>query len=66
VILSSEELFELTKKQRFKAQARVLSQLGIPYRERPDGSLVVYRTSLNAPQKVTWEPDYSVLGKLCR
>lgn len=46
MILSIQELIELTGKQRRRAQARVLDALGIPYRLRPDGSLVVFYESL--------------------
>ncbi|MFN7817811.1 MAG: DUF4224 domain-containing protein [Burkholderiales bacterium] len=41
VFLTESELRSLTKRQRPKAQARVLAHLGIPYKPRPDGSLVV-------------------------
>lgn len=42
-ILSEAEIVRLTKKQRHKAQAHVLTRLGIEARPRPDGSLVVSR-----------------------
>ena len=41
--LSPREVAEVTGKQRPSAQARVLSGMGIPYRLRPDGTLVVLR-----------------------
>ena len=50
--LTPAELIELTGKQRAPAQARVLQALGVAYRRRPDGSLVVFRAHLNAPQEV--------------
>ena len=43
MILSTRELLELTARRRPGAQAAVLEALGIPYRTRPDGSLVVVR-----------------------
>lgn len=43
LVLSPEEIRELTGKERYSAQARVLSGMGIPYRARPDRSLVVLR-----------------------
>lgn len=46
MLLTPDELVELTRKQRHKAQARVLTALGIPYHVRPDGSLIVYQASL--------------------
>jgi len=49
MILSEQELRELTQKQRPTAQARVLEFMGIPYRARPDGSLAVLRTHVDHP-----------------
>lgn len=43
MILSPAELRELTNARRSDAQARELDHLGIPYKERRDGSLVVMR-----------------------
>lgn len=39
---SPEDLVKLTGKKRHSAQARVLKALGIEFRPRPDGSLVVF------------------------
>lgn len=50
MILSEKELEELTGKSRHKAQAKVLDFMGIPYKLRPDGSLVVLRSYL-APKE---------------
>lgn len=44
MILSAQELAEVTARERPSAQRRVLDHLGIPYRRRPDGSLVVMRS----------------------
>lgn len=41
--LSQSELEELTGKQRRSAQIRVLDALGIRFKVRPDGSLLVLR-----------------------
>lgn len=46
VWLSDEELQELTKRERAAAQARVLDDLQVPYKRRPDGSLVVGRLAV--------------------
>lgn len=46
MILTKAELAELTGKVRLSAQARVLDALGIPYRRRPDGTIVVFRESV--------------------
>ena len=43
MILTPEEVRELTSRTRPAWQARVLDHLAIPYRRRPDGSLVVLR-----------------------
>jgi hypothetical protein len=51
VLLSSAELVALTERTRRRAQRRVLDALGISYRLRPDGTIVVLRESLNAPAK---------------
>lgn len=44
MILSAQELVEVTARERPCAQARELEHLGIPYRRRRDGSLVVMRS----------------------
>lgn len=48
MILTLSDLAELTGKTRRSAQARVLAHLGIPFKTRPDGSLVVFQRDLNA------------------
>lgn len=49
MILSDAELVTLTRRVRRSAQARVLDELRVPYRRRPDGSLVVFRRDMEAP-----------------
>jgi hypothetical protein len=54
VILTVEQLYELTRKRKSCAQCRALEALGIPYRKRPDGSPVVFTASMQqnpAPQQ---------------
>jgi hypothetical protein len=46
MILAANTLIELTGKVKRPAQARVLSALGIPYRRRPDGTIVVFEHDL--------------------
>lgn len=41
MILTPEQLVELTRAKRSDAQRRELDHLGIPYRVRRDGTLVV-------------------------
>ena len=50
MILTAKEIQELTQRNRPGWQARVLEYMGIPYKRRPDGSLVVLRIHLEAPQ----------------
>ena len=51
LILSGEELVALTGKVRKSAQERVLIALGFKPRKRPDGTIVVLRSDIYAPQK---------------
>jgi hypothetical protein len=44
--LTADELRELTGKRRSDAQRRVLEHMGIPFFERPDGTLAVLRASV--------------------
>ena len=46
MILSQEQLFELTRKKRSSSQADVLNSMGIEHRLRPDGSVVVSQLHL--------------------
>lgn len=51
IVLTEQELVELTKKVRPSAQKRVLNALGIPAKPRSprDPSLVVYRIHVETP-----------------
>lgn len=46
MILSPDDLVELTGKAKPRSQATVLDALGIPHRQRPDRSLVVLRVAV--------------------
>jgi len=46
MILTADELTELTDRTRPAAQARELTALGIPYKPRRDGTLIVLRTAV--------------------
>lgn len=48
ILLSDDELAELTQRQRASKQREVLLQLAIPFKIRPDGSLVVLRAAMEA------------------
>lgn len=52
MILSPDQLIELTGKKYASAQARELDYLGIPYKPRTDGSLVVLRIHVEGTQDV--------------
>ena len=41
--LTPEQLEAYTERKRPTAQARVLDAIGVPYKVRPDGSLIVLR-----------------------
>lgn len=49
--LTESELADLTHRTKPAAQARALRDMGIPYHRRPDGTLVVLRRTLDAPEK---------------
>lgn len=52
LVLTAQELTELTGRCRAKPQARQLAHMGIPFRTRSDGSLAVLRIHV-----VTIEPS---------
>ncbi len=52
IVLTRDELRELTGFMRSDAQARVLKQIGVAYLRRPNGSLIVYRETLYETKKV--------------
>lgn len=51
MILEPGEIQVLTQRKRPAWQARVLDHLGIPYRTRPDGSLVVLKVHVEVLPK---------------
>ncbi|MFT3804972.1 MAG: DUF4224 domain-containing protein [Burkholderiaceae bacterium] len=46
VILSDEQIVELTRRKRRSSQQQQLRALGIPFRLRTDGSIVVFEHDL--------------------
>lgn len=48
MILTQEQVSELTGRRRRDAQAKVLRHMGIEFRRRPDGSLAVSRAHVDA------------------
>jgi hypothetical protein len=58
VILTQQDLTLITGKRQRSAQRRVLSALSIPYRLRPDGSIVVFHYDIHAtPQTQPTPPE---------
>ena len=57
MILTPEQLRELTGKERYSAQRRALDHMRIPYRVRPDGSLVVLLADVAATSTMPPEPE---------
>jgi hypothetical protein len=55
IVLTKEELGELTGKERPSAQVRALGRMGIPHRTRPDGSPVVLRVHLEMTEAAYYE-----------
>lgn len=60
--LSDEELADATRRKRPSAQARVLARWGVPYRPRPDGTLLVGRAALDAALAGTSRPTQASNG----
>lgn len=53
MILSDAEVAVLTGRQRRPAQKKQLRALGVPFRERTDGTIVVLRRDVDAPQPMS-------------
>lgn len=69
MILDAEELHRLTGRRRRKGQREALDYMGIPYRVRPDGRLVVIAADLEhreRAQAAVPAPDWSALSSLRR
>jgi len=66
ICLNKSELSELTGKVRPSAQARVLNAMGIDHTVRPDGSLAVYRHTIQpkSTSKKQSAPDYDALNNV--
>ncbi|WP_157659079.1 DUF4224 domain-containing protein [Thauera butanivorans] len=51
MILTHDQIVEITQRVRASAQRRMLDHLNIPYRQRPDGTPVVFEADIHAPAK---------------
>ncbi len=47
MLLTEDELIELTGMQKRAAQCRVLDAIRVPYRVRPNGSIIVLRAAVD-------------------
>jgi hypothetical protein len=56
MLLTPAEVIELTGRVKYRAQARQLDHLGIVYRVRTDGSLIVLRSDVEGRQAMRPEP----------
>lgn len=45
MVLTNAEIIEITGRQRYRAQARVLARMHVPYIVRPDGRPIVSRVA---------------------
>ena len=60
-ILNREEIIRLTGKQTRPAQARTLRAMGIDFRTRPDGEVIVVDTDLSLRESGPREPvDFTI------
>jgi hypothetical protein len=50
--LTSEEVADLTGKSRPSAQRRALNHMAIDHKQRPDGTILVLRSALDAPPEI--------------
>jgi hypothetical protein len=71
MLLTEEEIRELTNRKQRSAQAMVLNALGITHKVRPDGSLVVLRAHVEhelgyrtppAKQEKEFKPDWGAIA----
>ena len=72
MFLTKPDLESLTKRKQSAAQARVLRAMGIVFKLRADGSLVVLRAHVEAEfgmkqraaqVRATFEPNWSAMNK---
>ena len=67
ICLTKKEIRELTLKAHYAAQARTLSEMGICYTLRPDGSPVVLHSTLkeiaSTPKRQSNQPDFRSLSQ---
>lgn len=66
ICLTTDEIIDITGKQRSSAQLRELERLRIAARKRSDGTVLVFRRDIEqAPSKrnkKTEEPDYGAIA----
>jgi len=64
--LTKQELYDVTHKKRYRSQADALNKMGIDFKIRPDGSILVSRAAYEASmrsqptsKKVEAKPNFS-------
>jgi hypothetical protein len=55
-VIPDETLVNLTRKKKPFAQARVLDSMKIPFRRRPDGTILVFEHDIHAPTQTRPAP----------
>lgn len=60
--LSDDEVVDATRRKQPSAQARVLTGWGVPFRRRPDGTLLVGRAALDAALAGSARPAHASNG----
>lgn len=74
MILTEDQLRELTQRQKASAQCKVLDALGIRWKRRPDGSVVVFERDIYheakekrpAPPSLRLSPSRGILAGQAR
>lgn len=63
MLLSNENLFDLTGYKQPAAQIRALRTMGITFHTRPDGRPVVTWEGVNGQKNQSFEPDFAAMRK---
>jgi hypothetical protein len=61
-VLDDDELERLTRRKRSREQCQVLKAMGIPYRERPDGSPAVIADAVREAMGVNQRNDQPTIN----
>lgn len=61
MLLTQDQINELTGRTKFSAQRRALRQMGIPFYERPDGKPMVVEAALTGQPQKAPQPDFEAI-----